>query len=335
MILTRNRLLLFLKAKTSLSATSFVSLLLSTVPFAMTRTRPVRTVVKLVTASMIALRSRTSPRASSAVFVAKRVTWLVIALIARSDNRGATTTASAATVLKAASAVHPRTSWTLSCPRWAAAAVVVSPVEPSNTMAVVLAARATEVANATSSLGSAAQLAAQLPGHVATAVATVATATQPLLRPGVALLLVPVALTTRVAVMAIVALPRGPLPRLLQMLRTDTETTELVTTRTQQRDTALQATVPLATVLLATVLLRRLVLLLVWDLYSRTTEVLEAPLLHRPRHLALRLPRLPQVTRLLHLRLAMRLRPLLHQLNSCAATRSRIAKPTLLEPRGA
>jgi hypothetical protein len=114
LILTRNRLLLFLKAKTSLSATSFVSLLLSTVPFAMTRTRPVRTVVKLVTASMIALRSRTSPRASSAVFVAKRVTWLVIALIARSDNRGATTTASAATVLRAALAVHPRTSWTLS-----------------------------------------------------------------------------------------------------------------------------------------------------------------------------------------------------------------------------
>ena len=317
----RNRLLPSPKAKTSSSATSCASLLPSTVPFAMTRTRPVRTVVKSVIASTIALRSRTSPRASSAVSVDKRVTWLVIALIARSDNRGATTTASAATVPKAALAVHPRTSWTLSCPRWAAEEVVVSPVEPSNTTAVVLAATATEVANATSSLGSAARLAAQLPGHVATAVATVATATQPLLRPGVALLLVPVALMTRVAAMAIVALPRGPLPHLLPMPRTDMEATQLATTRTRQRDTALQATVPLVTVLLAMAPLRRLVLLLAWDLFSRTTQVLEALLLHRRRHLALRLPRLPQVTLLLRLRLAMLLRLLLLQLNSCAAVR--------------
>jgi hypothetical protein len=333
----RNRLLPSLKAKTSSSATSFVSLLPLTVPFAMTRTKPVRTVVKSVTASTIALRSRTLPRASFAVSAVKRVTWLVIALIARSDNRGATTTASAATVLKAVLVVHPRTSWTLSYPRWVAA-VAVSHAEPSNTTVVVLAVTATEVANATSSLGSAAQLAAQLPGHVATAVATVATATQPLLRPGleaVALLQVPVALTTKVAATAIVALLRGPLPHLLQMLRTGMETTELATIRTRQLATALQAMVLLATVLLAMALLRRrLVLLLVWDLFSKTTEVLEALLLLHRRHLALRLPHLPQVTHLLRPHLAMPLRPHPHQRNSCVAARLHTAMPTSLgKPR--
>lgn len=295
LVLTNHRPLPFPKARTSSSATSFVSLPRSTVPSVTTRTKPARTVVKSVTASTTAPRSRTSLQASFAVSVVKLVTWLAIVPTARLDSRGATITVSA-TVLKAASAALPRTSSMPSCRRWAV--VADSLVEPSNTTAAVLAATAMAAASAISSLGSVAQPAALHPGRAATAAATVATATLLLLHLGlevVALVPVPVALTTRPEATATAALRLGHLlPQLLELL-TATVTMELDTTPTLQR----QATALLDTVPLVTALLQLLpVLLLVWALFSRTTDLLEAHLLLRPRHLAQRLLLRPRAMRL-------------------------------------
>lgn len=314
-ILTLYRLLLFPKARTNSSATSSVSLPHSTVPFATTRTKPAKTVVKSVTGSTTALRSRTSLRASFVVSVVKLVIWLVIVLIVRLDSHGATTTVSAI-VLKAALEVLPRTNWMPSCPRWAAAAD--SPGEPSSTMAAVLAETATEAASATSSPGNVARLAVLHPGRAATAVAIAMTATQLLLHPGlevVALVPVPVALMIRAAVTVTAALHHGPLPHQLLELRMDMETTELVTTRMLQRLVmALQVTVPLAMALLQLLP----ALLLAWVLCSRTTELLEARLLHLHHRRVQCLHRPLRVTFLLHLHPAMSLLRLLLQRKRCA-----------------
>jgi hypothetical protein len=237
----------FLKARTNSSATSSVSLPPSMVHSVTTRTKPARTVVKSVTASTTAPRSRTSLRASFAASVVKLDTWLVIVLTERLDSHGATTTVSA-TVLKAASAVPPKTSWTPSCPKWVAA--VDSLVELSNTTAVVLAATAMAAANATSSLGSVAQLVVLHLGRVATAAAIAATATLLLPLPGlevVALVPVLVALTIRAAATVTAAPHRGLLLLLLLEPHMAMVTTELATTRVLQ----LLATVLLDMVLLA------------------------------------------------------------------------------------
>jgi hypothetical protein len=305
--LTMYRPLPFLKARTNSSETSSVSLPRSTVRSATTRTKPARTVVKSVTASTTALRSRTSPQASSAVSVVKLVTWLAIVPTAKLDSRGATTTV-LATVPRAALAALPRTSSMLSSRRWAV--VADSLVELSNTTVVVLVATAMAAASATSSLGSGAQPAVLHPGRAATAAASVATATLALLHLGlrvVALVPVPVALTTRAEATATAALRLGHLLHQLLELLTATVTTELDTTLTLQR----QAMALLDTVLLATAPLQQLpVLLLVWALFSRTTDLLEAHLLLRLRHLAQRLLR-PRVMLHLHPRLAMLLLRLL------------------------
>lgn len=82
------RLLRFLKAKTSSSATSCVSLLPLTVPYVMTRTKPARTAVRSAIANMIALRSRTTPPTLSAVSAVTLVTWLGIVLTGRGVQAG-------------------------------------------------------------------------------------------------------------------------------------------------------------------------------------------------------------------------------------------------------
>ena len=98
----------------------------------------------------------------------------------------------------------------------------------------------------------------------------------------------------------------GHLLHQLLGLLTATVTTELDTIPTLQR----QPTALLATVLLATAPLQLLpARLLVWVLFSRTTDLLEALL--RLRHLAQRLLLHLRVMRLLHLLLAMLLPRLL------------------------
>lgn len=240
--------------------------------------------------------------------------WLAIVLIARLDSHGAMTIASAATVLQAALKVRPRTSWTLSCLRWVAA--VDSPAGLLNTMAVVLAATATAAASALSSPGSVARPAVLHPGRVATAAATVATATRQLLLLGLVLVVpVLVAHTIKVAVMATAVPHRGLLPLQLLELRMAMATTELATTRVLQ----LLVTERPAMVLLDTALLRLLLALLpAWVLYSRPTDLPEALLLHRPHHLAQCLHHLLRVmSLLLHRRAMFPLRPLL-QRKRCA-----------------
>lgn len=74
----------------SLSATSFVSLPLSTVPSVMMRTRLARTVVRLATESMTALSSATTLPTSSAVSAVTLVTWPEIAQTDSVDPNGAT-----------------------------------------------------------------------------------------------------------------------------------------------------------------------------------------------------------------------------------------------------
>lgn len=77
-ILTQSRLRPFLKARTNSSVTSSENSPPSTVPSETTRTRLARTVVRSVTASTTALRSKTSLRALSVAFVATLVIWLAI-----------------------------------------------------------------------------------------------------------------------------------------------------------------------------------------------------------------------------------------------------------------
>lgn len=276
----------------------------------MTRTKPARTVVKSVTASTTAPKSRTSLQASFAVSAVKLVTWPAIVPTVRLDSRGVTTTA-LATVLRAASAALPRTSSMLSSRRWAV--VADSLVERSNTTVVVLAMTVMAAASALSSLGSVAQPAALHHGLAATAAASVAIATLALPHLGLRVVaLVPVALTIKAEAMATAAAPRlGHLLHQLLGVLTATVTTELDTIPTLQRQaTALLATVPLATAL------PQLLPgpLLVWVLFSRTTDLLEALLLLHLRHLAQR-PLLHPLAMclLLLLRLAMLLlRPLPH-----------------------
>lgn len=91
-ILTDNhRLLRFPKARTSSSAISFASLLLSMEPCATTRTRHARTVARSVTASTIVLRSRTSQQASSAACVVTQVTWVATVPIGKEARVGVMT----------------------------------------------------------------------------------------------------------------------------------------------------------------------------------------------------------------------------------------------------
>lgn len=279
--LTIHRLPLFLRARTNSSETSFVSLPRLTVPCATTRTKPARTVVKSVTASTIALRSRTSPQASFAVSVVKLVTWPAIVPIARLDSRGATTIA-LVTVLRPASAALPRTSSMLSSRRWVAAADSLVELSNSTVVALALVATAMAAASATLSPGSVAQLAALHPGRAATVVASVATATLALLHLGLPVE-VQVALTIRAEAMATAVLRLGHQLHQLLVRLTATVTTVLATTPTPQR----QVMVPLAMVPLVTAPLQQpLALLLVWVLFSRPTDLLEALLLLRLRHLA-------------------------------------------------
>ena len=248
--------------------------------------------------------------------------WLVIALTARLDSRGATTTALAVTVLKAALGVLLRMSWTRSCPRWEVA--VVSPVEPSSTMVVGLAVIATEVASATSSLGSVARLVALHLGHAATAVVIVVIATRLPLPPGlvqVVLVLAPVlvlvALTIKVAAIVTAVPHHGPLLLQLLELRTAMETMELVMIRlllvmirlllVTIRLLLVRAMVLPVMVLPAMALLQLLPALpLVLALCFKTMGLLEVRLLHLHRHLV-QYHRLLRVTFLLHLRQAMSL----------------------------
>lgn len=75
------RLLLFLRVRTSSSATNFVSLQHSTVLFVTTRIKRVKTVVKSVIESTTVQSSVTLLRTLSAVFAVMQATWLEIALI--------------------------------------------------------------------------------------------------------------------------------------------------------------------------------------------------------------------------------------------------------------
>lgn len=86
-----HRLLRSPKVRTSSSATSFASLLLSTEPCVTMRTKHARTVARLVTANTTALRNRTSPRVSSVASVATQVTWVAIVLTGREARIGVMT----------------------------------------------------------------------------------------------------------------------------------------------------------------------------------------------------------------------------------------------------
>ncbi|KAM6479389.1 hypothetical protein HDV62DRAFT_136492 [Trichoderma sp. SZMC 28011] len=79
----------FLKAKTNSSVTSFENLRLSTELFEMTRTKPVRTVVRLDIANMIVPSDKTTPPASSVESVAMPAIWLEIVRTAREVPIGA------------------------------------------------------------------------------------------------------------------------------------------------------------------------------------------------------------------------------------------------------
>lgn len=78
LVLTQYRPRLSPKAKTNSSVTSCENLPHSTVLCETTRTRPARTVARLVTESTTALSVRTTQPASSAVSVVMQATWLVI-----------------------------------------------------------------------------------------------------------------------------------------------------------------------------------------------------------------------------------------------------------------
>ena len=292
------RLLLSLRAKTNLSATSFVSLLPSTVPFATTRTKPARTAVRSVIASTTARRNRTLRPASSAASVVKLVTWLAIVQTAKLDSPGATTTASPTAVSQLVSLLR-RTSSTLSWPRWEVP--LDSPVRRSSTTATALLVEtATVEASALSSPGSVVLLEVLHPGRATMATTVVAvTATLLLLPLGLAAAAVAVSLTTKATVLVTVrllGLLLLPL-RLRQVLVTDTVV--MVTTRT------LAWALLAHTVLLAMALLHLPpVLLRAWVLSSRAMAVLVALLRLPRRPLDLCLHHLLQARRLLLPRLA-------------------------------
>ena len=137
---------------------------LSTVLYVMMRTKPARTVERLVTASTIAHRNRTSLLASSVASVDRPDIWLVIVLSVRPDRRGATTAATE-TVLRAGLAAV-RTILTASSTRWEAA-TAADLLEPSNTTATAAAMAAM---TALLSLGSSVPLVLLPHGLVATTV---------------------------------------------------------------------------------------------------------------------------------------------------------------------
>lgn len=119
------------------SATSFVSLPLLTEPFVTTKTRPARTVGRLVIVNTTVHRNRTSQPVSSVVSVVRLDTWLAIAPIARLVSRGATT-AAPKVARHHVSTAHRRTSSTLLWPKWVVAARRVE--ARSNTTAMEAAA---------------------------------------------------------------------------------------------------------------------------------------------------------------------------------------------------
>jgi hypothetical protein len=140
-ILIAYRLPLFLKVKTSLSATSFVNSRLSTERFVTTKTRPARTAVKLVTANTIAQRSRTILLVSSAEFADRQVIWPAIAPIVNEARNGATMT------VVVPIATHPRSaalkmSWMRSWQRWVVVAPMVDLSKPLSTTLLGMTARA-------------------------------------------------------------------------------------------------------------------------------------------------------------------------------------------------
>jgi hypothetical protein len=297
------RPLLFLKARTNSSATSFVSLLPSTVPSVTTRTRPARTAVKSVTASTTAHRSRISLPVLSVVSVVKLDIWLAIVLIARSASPGATTTASAIVLHKAVSAERPKASSMPSLPK--SGALVVNLVVLSNITGTVAVAVATTTAeeNATSSLGSVAQLVVPHHGLAMTeTIVVTATAILPPLHLGLVAAVAAPALTlvnhmvVRIMVMEAVAV------RLLGLLLLPLLATVMAVMATTRA--RLVWALPAHTVLQAMVLQQLpLVLLQVLDRSSRTTRVTETyRLLHLRLILYLHLlplTRLPRHHRLL------------------------------------
>lgn len=105
------RLLRFPKARTSSSATNSESSPLSTERSETTRTRRARTAVRLVTASMIALSARTTPRASFAVSVATPGTWRVIVPTDRRVQAGATMPSVSALPARSAEEMKSTVKW--------------------------------------------------------------------------------------------------------------------------------------------------------------------------------------------------------------------------------
>lgn len=195
-LLKMNRLPPFPKGKTSSSVTSYVSLRLSTVRYATTRTRPARTAVKSVIASTIVPRSRTIPPVSFAVPADKLVTWLVIVLnVVLAAVTGATILDQTGT--KDALAVLGM-SWTVSSTKW----VPTEGDRPAlSSMATEAAVMATS--SAISSPGSVAPPAARRPGPAATVMTAILT---PPLRRGLQVAAVP---TTRIATTTAPPLLRG------------------------------------------------------------------------------------------------------------------------------
>lgn len=176
-----------------------------------TKTKPVRTAVKSVTASTTARKSRISRPASSAVSAVKLDTWLAIVPIAKLANRGATTTVSAASASHPVLVVLPKTNSTPSFPKWEV--LVANPVVLSNTTAT---AAATELQaaitlveeSAVSSPGSVARLAVLHLGPVMIAmIVVVATTTLLLHRLGLVVAAVVANHMAKTMVMVVVTTP--------------------------------------------------------------------------------------------------------------------------------
>lgn len=177
---------------------------------------------------MIAPRNRTLLPASSAASVGKLDIWLVIVLIARLGNHGATT-ADRATASSLASVELPRTNSMLLWRRWAVR--VASPVVLSSTTAMEAeAAIITVVVSALSNLGSVVPLADLLLG-LATTKMTVAVGTIMHLLLGQAAVVAVASPTAKIMVTAAAAMRR---PGLLQrpLGAPDTDTVTMATTRT-------------------------------------------------------------------------------------------------------